>query len=203
MKTNLGLVEYCRKQLGLPYWYGTFGQVANETLYAQKKMQYPKYYTASDFTKQFGKKVHDCVGLIKGYLWQKDNGTIVYNPVQDKDVSGMKANCFVTGNIEHIPEILGLLVFMQGHVGIYIGNGDVIEARGHAYGVVKTKLNSRPWKTWGKLNWIDYQEEKPMNKEEQLKIIKEKVGLDDNTMMYLQFYRFGDALIEKLANALK
>lgn len=42
-----------------------------------------------------------------------------------------------------------------------------------------------------------------MNKEEQIKLIQEKVGLDDNTMQYLQFYRFGDALIEKLANALK
>ena len=28
-KTNAGLVEYCRAQLGLPYWYGTFGQTAS------------------------------------------------------------------------------------------------------------------------------------------------------------------------------
>ena len=32
--------------------------------------------------------------------------------------------------------------------------------------------------------------------------IQEKAGLDDNTMQYLQFYRYGDALIEKLANAM-
>lgn len=42
-----------------------------------------------------------------------------------------------------------------------------------------------------------------MTKEEQIKLIQEKAGLDDNTMQYLQFYRFGDALIEKLANAMK
>lgn len=46
-------------------------------------------------------------------------------------------------------------------------------------------------------------EDKPMTKEEQIKLIKEKAGLDDNTMQYLQFYRYGDALIEKLANAMK
>lgn len=46
-------------------------------------------------------------------------------------------------------------------------------------------------------------EDKPMTKEEQIELIKEKAGLDDNTVQYLQFYRYGDALIEKLANAMK
>jgi N-acetylmuramoyl-L-alanine amidase len=46
-------------------------------------------------------------------------------------------------------------------------------------------------------------EEKSMTKEEQIALIKEKAGLDDNTIQYLQFYRYGDALIEKLANAMK
>ena len=36
----------------------------------------------------------------------------------------------------------------QGHVGVYIGNGKVVEARGHAYGVVRTNLKSRPWSKW-------------------------------------------------------
>ena len=43
---------------------------------------------------------------------------------------------------------------------VYIGNGKVIEARGHKYGVVETNLVGRGWKQWGKLNWIDYVEEK-------------------------------------------
>ena len=46
---------------------------------------------------------------------------------------------------------------MPGHVGIYVGNGEVIEARGHLYGVVKTKLKDRPWTDWGKLRWLEYQ----------------------------------------------
>ncbi len=97
-----------------------------------------------------------------------------------------------------------MLVFFPGHVGVYVGNGEVIEARGHAYGVVKTKLKARPWKQWGKLKWIEYvEEEKEMSKEEQIKLIQEKCGFDNNTMQYLQFYRYGDALLEKLANALK
>lgn len=163
MKTNIGLVEYCKAQLGKPYWWGTFGQIATESLYNQKKKQYPKYYTANDFKSQFGQRVHDCVGLIKGYLWSETpSSTPIFNSKQDKDVSGMKANCTENGDIKTLPELKGVLVFMSGHVGIYIGNGEVIEARGHSYGVVKTKLNERKWTSWGKLRWIEYEEELKM-----------------------------------------
>lgn len=107
---------------------------------------------------QYGQKVHDCVGLIKGYLWSENlSSTPIYNSKQDKDVNGMKANCVETGNIKSIPELPGVLVFMPGHVGVYVGNGEVIEARGHLYGVVKTKLKDRPWTEWGKLKWLRYQ----------------------------------------------
>lgn len=168
---------------------GTFGQVATQSLYEQKKKQYPSQYTATDFPSQYGLRVHDCVGLIKGYLWSND-GVITYNLSQDKDVSGFKANC-KTGNIKNIPEIPGLLVFMSGHVGVYIGGGKVIEARGHKFGVVETKLSERPWTEYGKLNWIDYVEAKEDT-------IKRFYGFDDNTIKYFQYYRYGTALIDKL-----
>lgn len=152
-------MEYCKAQLGNPYWWGTFGQVASEGLYIQKKKQYPKYYTANDFSKQFGMRVYDCVGLVKGYLWSKTPTSVPkYNVSQDKDVNGVKASCSNVSDIRSIPEIPGILVFMKGHAGIYIGNGKVIEARGHAYGVVQTDLNKRGWKEWGNLKWITYEE---------------------------------------------
>lgn len=59
-------------------------------------------------------------------------------------------------------DIPGILVFMAGHVGVYIGHGKVIEARGHAYGVVETNLIGRGWKEWGKLDWITYEEDNKM-----------------------------------------
>jgi hypothetical protein len=55
-----------------------------------------------------------------------------------------------------MPDVEGVLVFMSGHVGVYIGNGEVIEARGHAFGVVKTKLSLRPWKRWAFIDEIQY-----------------------------------------------
>jgi len=38
--------------------------------------------------------------------------------------------------------------------------------------------------------------------EENIKIIKEKVGVDDNTIKYLSFYCYGEELIKKIAKAL-
>ena len=158
MKTNMGLVEYAKKQLGLPYWYGTFGQTATSQLYTAKKKQYPLLYKSwNDFPQQYGKRVHDCVGLIKGYLWS-DNATAkpTYKASQDVSANQMLSVCKEKGPIATMPETPGVLVFMNGHVGVYIGNGEVIEARGHEYGVVKTKLKSRPWKNWGKCPYISY-----------------------------------------------
>jgi cell wall-associated NlpC family hydrolase len=49
---------------------------------------------------------------------------------------------------------------MDGHIGVYIGNGEVIEAQGTAYGVVKTKLEGRGWTKWLKIPNIKYVEVK-------------------------------------------
>lgn len=158
-KTASGLVAYCKAQLGLPYWYGTFGNTASASLYSQKKAQYPNYYTASDFSSQYGKRVHDCVGLIKGYRWSDTpTGAPVYNASQDVAVGGLYNQCSKRGDISTMPDQPGVCVFMSdmSHVGVYIGDGYVIEARGHAYGVVKTKLASRSWGKWGKPDWLSY-----------------------------------------------
>lgn len=63
------------------------------------------------------------------------------------------------GDISTIPDIPGILLFMSGHVGVYIGEGYAVEARGFDYGVVKTKVASRPWKNWAFLpnTILDYE----------------------------------------------
>ena len=159
MKTGQGLKEYAIAQLGLPYWWGCFGQLADGALYAQKKKQYPAYYTATDFSSQYGQKVHDCVGLIKGYRWSDTPESYPkYVGAQDVAVEGLYAQCTKRGAITSLPETPGVCVFManMGHVGVYIGGGEVVEAMGHAVGVVKTKLAGRGWDYWGMPEWISY-----------------------------------------------
>ena len=160
-KTAIGLVEYAKAQLGRPYWYGSFGQSGSKEFYEQKKNQYPNQYTWDyDGTTE---KVHDCVGLIKGYLWcdSPEDTTPIYDAVQDKSANGMRNACKIKGEMNTFPHTIGTLVFFEGHVGIYEGNGYVIEARGHAFGVVRTKLTSRNWKWWGYCPFIEYIDEEP------------------------------------------
>lgn len=201
MKTNLGLIEYCKAQLGKPYWYGTFGQIATEGLLRQKSVQYPTYYTADDYMQQYGQKVHDCVGLIKGYMWSDGtNSNPKYNVVQDKNVSGMLKCCSKYGNIGTMPDLKGILVFTDGHVGVYVGNGKVIEARGHAYGVVETKLEERNWKKWGMLDWIDYVEEKVIKQftdGEELQAIDYLVEIGEITNKELALQKLSTVIDEK------
>ena len=44
----------------------------------------------------------------------------------------------------------------SGHIGVYIGNGEVIEAMGTKYGVVKTQLEGRGWTHWLEIPYINY-----------------------------------------------
>ncbi len=45
--------------------------------------------------------------------------------------------------------------------------------------------------------------ESEVTTEEAIKIIKEKCGFDDNTILYLQMYRYGDSFITRLGEKLK
>ena len=163
VKTNTGLVAYCMAQLGRPYWWGGYGQTATTTLLEKSRAAWPDHYSTTAeprFENQLGQKVHDCVGLIKGYMWTDgpDDG----NPVVGKNgFPGVTSDKLlsiskVKGAMANMPEVAGLAVFKEGHVGVYIGNGWVIEAMGHAYGVVKTKLESGGWKYWAYIDGIKY-----------------------------------------------
>lgn len=166
-KTNSGLVAYAKAQLGLPYWYGTFGNIASESLYNSKAKQYAStgYYTKwKDYATQYGKRVHDCVGLIKGYLWSDTpTATPKYNATQDKSASGMYSASKDKGTISTFPKKTGQLVYKSTnttaskihHVGVYIGDGYVIEAMGHEQGVVKTKLEGAGWTHWSQCPYIE------------------------------------------------
>ena len=165
-KTGKGLADYATAQLGRPYWWGTFGQRATPALLAQKRQQYPEAYGSygSECAKHYGERVHDCVGLIKGYLWSAGVDSVpVYNSCQDVTAAGLYSACSKTGAIASLPEEKGVCVFMKdlSHVGVYVGGGEVVEAMGHAYGVVKTKLSGRGWAYWGKPRWISYEAAAP------------------------------------------
>jgi len=201
-KDNLGLVAYAKTKLGLPYWYGTFGQIGTEALLQQKAKQYPKHYASSRMAKyrsQIGKQVFDCIGLIKGYVWSDAQGNITYNPHQDWSADMTLARCRERGPIGSIPEMPGVLVFFPGHVGIYIGGGEVIEAKGFAHGVVKTKLKSGSWRSWGKVPWVEYEEGDDV---EAIKVLVDGKNLDGfvkDGKSYVEVRAFAEQFKAKVA----
>lgn len=157
-----GLIEYTTAQLGLPYWVGTFGQTATRALLDYESGRFPEHYTAKDFESQFGLRVHDCCGLVKGYLWSKTpTSPPAYNGAQDCNPRMFYEYAKVKGTIDFDTFAKnakkGLLVFDPGleHVGVWTGKS-IHEARGHAYGVVETKLVKSRWKYWAECCFIKY-----------------------------------------------
>ena len=46
----------------------------------------------------------------------------------------------------------------RGHIGLYIGNGKVIEAAGTQQGVIMSESSAGKWTWWGELTLVDYSE---------------------------------------------
>ncbi|MEA4893867.1 MAG: hypothetical protein VB064_01235 [Oscillospiraceae bacterium] len=163
-KNNLDLVTYAIHawESGWGYVWGTYGSVLTDSLFEYKLEQYPEGVGSyEDFIREnwLGGRTTDCVGLIKGYGWlDPDTLTIDYGTIGMPVVGAdqMYNNATVKGDISTMPDIPGLAVWHKGHIGIYIGNGEVIEAMGTKYGVVKTKLADRSFTAWLEVPYISY-----------------------------------------------
>lgn len=166
-KNNLDLVQWAiaAEKAGWGYVWGTCGQVLTESALASKVSQYPDEVGGQeDFirTHWLGRRCADCVGFIKSYGWlNAETQEIEYgtNGMPDIGADAMCDNATGKGTIDTIPEIPGLAVWHEGHIGIYVGNGEVIEAMGTRYGVVRTQLADRGWTHWLKIPYINYIEE--------------------------------------------
>lgn len=215
MLTNIGLVEHAKKALNEQWGYvwGTFGQVLAESLLQQKIKQYSKEVGGEEtFIRNtwMNRRVADCVGLIKSYIWW-DGEKPVYNPSQDVSADGMFDLAKEKGPIETLPELLGICLWKQGHIGIYVGDGQVIEAHGTKYGVIQTPLTgpeSTPWTHWLKCPFIEYVEE--LNWKQILQKVADDPGgweiainslvLASESGMMNSIYKHLPLLIEKIYN---
>ena len=145
-----------------------------------------RYLNAQSFNRQAARKTKiqaaganvfgfDCVGLIKALLWgwfgdvsKNYGGASVYsNGVPDVNADQMIARCKdVSTDFSQIQP--GEVVWMSGHIGVYIGDGLAVEAT-HRWkdGVQRTAVhnigtipgyNGRKWTKHGKLPWINYED---------------------------------------------
>jgi cell wall-associated NlpC family hydrolase len=165
--SNYQLVSFCELALQKPtlYMWGTYGKPITTSLLSSKIKQYPKNYSEARQkyikSKIDGKTIGcDCAGLIKWALWTNCdiNAPIKYNSKTDRGTAGLYSAAKEKGKIATLPEQPGVIVYKNGHVGVYIGNGKVIECtlgkRGD--GIVKTDLNAAGWTHWLKLPEVEY-----------------------------------------------
>lgn len=166
-KNNLDLVKWAQMAYDNKWGYvwGSHGNVltANELKRLEKtfgsNVTDKEEYIKSHW---LGRRTSDCVGLIKGYGWYDEtSGTIKYgtNGMKDVTADGMFNAAVEKGPISTMPDIPGIAVWHQGHIGVYIGNGYVIHAANTYDGVIKTPITSSGWTHWLKVPYINYIEE--------------------------------------------
>ena len=165
-KNNLDLVTWVirAEENKWGYVYGTYGNILSKQLLNEKASQYPddvgsqKEFIESTWLK---KRTADCVGLIKGYAWFNPTDksiTVGTNGMPDISANTMYDEATEKGTIDTIPEIPGLAVWYDGHIGIYIGDSQVVQAAGTQSGVIKNDLSATAWTHWLKIPYITYHE---------------------------------------------
>jgi len=173
--TAEGLVEYVKACMHTPHvylWAGN-GEYLTDAELDRLEAKYPTWYTEELVAVRRslvdrGIRGWDCLGLILSYKWgdYHQGNTALYKPEEFMGTTRLfKQEGLVKGKIETLPERPGLVVYMHGHVGVYIGDGWVIECtrknvKTWEYeligGIHQTRLSDRPWTHWLEMPGIRY-----------------------------------------------
>ena len=170
-KNNLDLVKWAQMAYDNKWGYvwGSHGNVLTANELKRLEKTFGSHVTDKEEyikSRWLGRRTSDCVGLIKGYGWYDEtSGIIKYGTNEMKDVTadGMFNAAVEKGPISTMPDIPGIAVWHQGHIGVYIGNGYVIHAANTYDGVIKTPITSSGWTHWLKVPYINYIEETEVN----------------------------------------
>lgn len=169
--TGQELAQKCQDVMKYKTCYakGTFGQSATESFIKAKAGQYPVWYTNARKNMLYAlpddTRLFDCVGLIKGVIWGFPN--IIYTSNGFKDYNDQMLWDACTDKSQSFSQIqIGEVLWMKGHVGVYIGDGKAIECtpswkNGVQITAVsniayKAGYNSRRWTGHGKIPTINY-----------------------------------------------
>lgn len=144
------------------YIYGTAGRTWTEALQqawsqpGHKNWEQTKKYGAQ----WIGRKVCDCSGLLVWALKQLGETIVHHARYQYTDWCRAKGRLVNGCREDEKPILPGTAVFLKGkedhihHVGVYVGHGICVEAKGTRWGVVTSELSH--WDYWGELKMIDY-----------------------------------------------
>lgn len=214
MKFIMTAAAFCAQLLAIAkgcetaYMLGPWGWPANDKMIARATTQGGSAKTNRQWLAQANAIkgrgfLFDCVGLIKGILWGwsgdmgRTYGGAGYacNGVPDYDAKKMIDSCReVSTDFSGI--VPGEAVWMDGHIGVYVGGGVVVESTPKWKGGVQCSTlantagsqtlpgtaGSRRWTKHGKLPWVDYAAEEKeeegddMTEAQVRKIVREEIA---------------------------
>ena len=188
MKLLMTAAAFCAQLLAIAngcktaYMLGPWGWPANDKMITRATTQGSNAQTNRQWLPKANAIkgngfLFDCVGLIKGILWgwcgdlSRTYGGAGYacNGVPDYDAKKM-IDCCRDVSTDFSAIVLGEAVWMDGHIGVYVGAGVVVESTPKWQGGVQCSTLSnlagsqklsgtvgcRRWTKHGKLPWIDY-----------------------------------------------
>lgn len=136
-------------------------------LWTQAKQNATKNEMAIKYGKQWvGHYVADCSGLFSwafqqlgGYMYHGSN--TMFNKYTTA-TGALKSGKRTDG--KELKKGTAVFVYNEekknySHVGLYIGNGYVIEAASTQTGVIKSKVSNKKWEAWGELRGVNYNSE--------------------------------------------
>ena len=150
--TNKELVRFVKDKIGTEYVYGMKGKVMTNENFKYLQKTYGTSLVWNKDAEKIGEVCVDCSGLIYWATKIHFSSTQLYN------------------NATHVESIstihtapIGALVWMKGHVGVYVGikNGEAyyVAADGSAYGVREGKVANHSFTHWLLMEYITYEKE--------------------------------------------
>lgn len=161
---------WAEQRVGCPYIYGATGKTCTVSYREARAAQYPEYAdkirkncprlsknvsTCADCKwcdpeTGAGKLAYDCAQLVRWCMH-----SVGIEMVSGANSQWQKTDWAQTGTIDTLPKDKLCLVYREDtdgkkhHTGIYCGNGKIIHAKGHDYGVVQQDLGVPKFTHWG------------------------------------------------------
>lgn len=167
MDKREAIVQAAESRVGCGYIYGATGWVCTQARLDAQAKQYPAY---AEKIYYYGRKYwlnkicYDCAQLTRRAA--RDAGYTFVSGANSQWNMGLWAQ---KGTIDTLPQEKAIFLFIRDektgrmkHVAIAVGGGFEVEARGHAYGVVKRKIADCAFTHWARLSDIDGEVKDPL-----------------------------------------